>query len=152
MRPATRFRFPRYFNDVEVMEPYDPVLSHASASLQQASGSKNSWYKEIILFAMDVSCFTDAKEQRFKDRVILVTDKRVLFVQAFSKIKLNLLLRTLSEVDCSPNQLIFRTNDNGKIKDFSVVSGKSLDTNMLFCEQLRKVLANRWKNKKISAS
>ena len=29
MEAATRFRFPRYFNDMEVMEPYDPVLSHA---------------------------------------------------------------------------------------------------------------------------
>jgi hypothetical protein len=27
--PAMRFRFPRYFNDMDVMEPYDPVLSHA---------------------------------------------------------------------------------------------------------------------------
>jgi len=83
---------------------------------------------------MDVSCFTDAKEHRFKDRVILVTDKRVLFVQAFSKIKMNILLRTLSEVDYSSNSLIFRTNDNGKIKDFSLITGKSLDTNRLFCE------------------
>ena len=31
--PANRFRFPRYFNDMNVMEPYDPVLSHAQASL-----------------------------------------------------------------------------------------------------------------------
>jgi hypothetical protein len=28
-KPLTRFRFPRYFNDTEVMIEYDPVLSHA---------------------------------------------------------------------------------------------------------------------------
>jgi hypothetical protein len=48
---------------------------------------------------MDVSGFTDVKEHRFKDRVILVTDKRLLFVQSFSKIKLNLLLRTIIQVE-----------------------------------------------------
>jgi len=80
MRPASRFRFPRYFNDLEVMQSYDPVLSLAQASLQQASGNKYSWFKEVIMFALDISSFTDAKEERFKDRVILVTDKRLLYV------------------------------------------------------------------------
>ena len=97
--PATRFRFPRYFNDMEVMEPYDPVLSHAQSALYQSCGEESSWYKEIILFALDISGFTDEDEKRFKDRVIFVTDKRFLFIQAFSKVKLNLLLKSICQVE-----------------------------------------------------
>ena len=32
-KPLTRFRFPRYFNDNEVMIEYDPVLSHAQTAI-----------------------------------------------------------------------------------------------------------------------
>ena len=96
---------------------------------------------------MDVSGFTDVKEHRFKDRVILVTDKRLLFIQAFSKIKLNLLLRTLIQVENYETSLIFRTNDNGKIKDHKVDTGKRPNANGLFKNQLDRVLESKMKNK-----
>lgn len=96
---------------------------------------------------MDVSGFTDAKEHRFKDRVILVTDKRLLFIQSFSKIKLNLLLRTIIQVESFETSLIFRTNDNGNIKDHKVDTGRRPNANALFKSQLERVLENKMKNK-----
>lgn len=97
-RPLSRFRFPRYFNEREVMEGYDPVLSHAQAALTQSSSGQ--WTQEPILFALDVSAYTDPSSQkRFKDRILLCTDKRLLYVQALSKIKLNLLLRDIASAE-----------------------------------------------------
>ena len=78
-RPLTRFRFPRYFDDMEEMGPYDPVLSHAQAALYQCSNGYLG--NEVILFAMDISGFTDgAREHRFKERILICTEKRLLYV------------------------------------------------------------------------
>jgi len=101
---------------------------------------------------MDVSGFTDLKEHRFKDRVLLVTDKRLLFVQSFSKVKLNLLLRTVIQVESYETSLIFRTNDNGKIKDHKVDTGKRPFANGMFKAQLERVLESKMKNKLQAAS
>ena len=92
------------------------------------------------MFALDVSGFTDLKEHRFKDRVLLVTDKRLLFVQSFSKVKLNLLLRTLIQVESFETSLIFRTND---IKDHKVDTGRRPLANGMFKAQLERVLENK---------
>ena len=51
------------------------------------------------------------------------------------------------QVESFETSLIFRTNDNGKIKDHKVDTGRRLNANGLFKNQLERVLENKMKNK-----
>ncbi len=146
-RSLSRFRFPRYFNEREVMESYDPVLSHAQAALTQSSSGQ--WSQEVILFALDISCFTDAQERRYKDRIVLCTDKRVLYVQALSKIKLNILLRELTFPEAVGGTLVFHSTE--RKQPYEVHTGKDIK-NQLFEARLREVVKRRSEKQKMKNS
>jgi len=70
-----RMRFPRYMDEREVMEPYDPVKSHAFSALQTCESGE--YCNEQVLLAKDVSFI---KKGAFKERVLIVTDQRLLLV------------------------------------------------------------------------
>ena len=58
-KPLLRFRYPRYFDDREIMRSYDSVFSHAFTCINIVEDGK--YKNENILFAFDVSCFIDKK-------------------------------------------------------------------------------------------
>lgn len=71
-----RHRYPRYFNEMQVMGEYECLRSHAFAALLTA---ENGAYKNenIHIFA-DISEFIE--KHRFKERIIICTDERIVYI------------------------------------------------------------------------
>lgn len=60
------------------MRPYERLYSHAYTALNCA---KAGFYKnETILHAYDVSGYVDEERTRFKERILIITTVRVLYV------------------------------------------------------------------------
>lgn len=69
----TRIRYPRYFDDKEIMLEYNRVLSHAYTALRTIE--EGEYKNEVILFAYDISGYIDKKMERFRDMVFVCTDR-----------------------------------------------------------------------------
>ena len=98
------------------MKDYNRVFAHAYTALNCV---QDGLYKnEVILCAYDVSCFADKKRVRFKDKVIVCTDKRVLFIKNYKTIKNHIRLKDIRKVEVGHpdvTQIIFYTKDSKRL-------------------------------------
>lgn len=91
-----RFRYPRYFDEQEVMLPYNTTMSLAFSSLNTANNGELK--DKNILKAFDVSGYVDNKSVRFKCKVLIFSDDEVIFIQSLNKIKLCLSYKEIADV------------------------------------------------------
>lgn len=78
------------------MGEYELFRSHAFAALITA---ENGVYKqEIIHVFADISEKLRWQKLRFKERVIIMTDERIIFIQHLHKIKAEIEIRNLASI------------------------------------------------------
>jgi hypothetical protein len=75
------------------MKDYNRVFGHAYTALHNLQGGL--YKNEVILCAYDVSGYADKSRERFKDKVIVVTDKRLLLVTNFRNPRVHVSLRDI---------------------------------------------------------
>ena len=80
-----RYRYPRYFDQNQKMYAYDHLWSHAHAAL--INTQNGAFANEVIKHVYDVSIYTkDHFQGYFKDRVMIITNKHLLFIRQNRKV------------------------------------------------------------------
>ena len=81
---------------MQIMSEYESLRSHAHAALITVEGGlyKN---ENIHIFA-DISERLKGPKSRFKERILICTDERIMLVQGLNKIKAQLELKSLAEI------------------------------------------------------
>ncbi|CDW72110.1 ph domain protein [Stylonychia lemnae] len=92
-----RFRFPRFFDEMQIMKNYEPISSHAFAAINTCN---NGVFKnENIHICQDVSDKMGSEEQsRFKERILICTDERILYIQNLYQLKLHILIKEIRDI------------------------------------------------------
>jgi hypothetical protein len=100
----------------------------------------NGLYKnEVILCAYDVSCYADKLKERFKDRVIVCTEKRLLVIHNYKSLREHIPLKSLHKVEIgypSITEIVFITTQGKRI---SVQAPKS-KKNSVFVQSFSRFL------------
>lgn len=83
---SKRFRYPRYIDERDVMITYRADLSHAFTALHMVADG--IYRNEPIVTAYDVTTLTGRRLDDYKERIIICTEERILYVQNLIKLKI----------------------------------------------------------------
>ncbi len=147
--PLRRFRYPRFFDEREIMYAYDPSYSHAYSVLHSLKDGK--YKNEVIITAFDVSKFADKKRKFYKDFIFVCTDKRLIYVKDLRNQKWNFRLDDIKTIEVGPRIPVDRIIEDTfnwitillhNEKQYSVNTGKS-NKNAIFTNTIKNVIQKK---------
>lgn len=91
------------------MAPYNNDFSHAHTALSLTS--TGLYESETILHAFDATCYEGFANRNLEEKVLIITDERVLFVKNLTKLLVMASLSNISTVTTEGNQIVLNMSN-----------------------------------------